>query len=105
MSEASLGVLQCMRRCNFSVSKNAPSYKKTRCGDALVSFAGGPPIPHIVRVGENCEDAVFKCGIQPKKGYAEEELPSEHRIYFMLVKLCILCSVLCVKEERERTVF
>lgn len=59
-------MLQCERRCNSFVSKNAPSGRKTHRGGALVSFAGGAPMPCVVKMGENCEDAVCMRGIQPK---------------------------------------
>lgn len=101
MSEASLAVLQCKRRCNSSVSKNAPSGWKTHPGGALVSFAGAHPIPGVVKAGNNCEDAACMCGIQPK---------ATLRKCHALSIGCILCLKRCVslvlpdvlkKGERE----
>lgn len=45
-------MLQHKRRCNSSVSKNAPSGRKTHHGGAPVSRAGGPPMPRVVKMGK-----------------------------------------------------
>jgi len=52
-------------------------------------FAGGSPMPRVVKAGKNREDAVCMGGIQPNKGPTEEVSRSEHRVYFMIEKVCV----------------